>query len=328
MTANANFKRRVRARAAKTGESYTSALQHFPLTDDQHSSLRLAVAQSLPATDPADADGFRAAGEGIRRLMTDAAAAGARLVHFPEGATCSPDKWLLSSTGPDEVGPSDWTRFCWDALRSELEAIAALARRLRLWTVVGAVHQLTPPHRPHSSLYVISDRGELVTRYDERMLSNTKLSHMYAPGAEPVTFVVDGVRFGCLLGMEVHFPELFLEYERLDVDAVLFSTIGSPVPDNLGAFATEAQAHAGTYGYWVSFAATTHDAVNAPSGIASAGGQWAARCPAVDEPALAVLDLHDPAENLARPWRRRARSGIYEPHRPHADPRHQSRTAF
>jgi hypothetical protein len=42
-----------------------------------------------------------------------------------------------------------------------------------------------------------------------------------------VTFDIDGLRFGLLLGMEVHFPELFIEYERLDVDCVLFSTVVS-----------------------------------------------------------------------------------------------------
>jgi len=30
-----------------------------------------------------------------------------------------------------------------------------------------------------------------------------------------VTFDVDGVRFGCLLGMEVHYPELFADGKYL-----------------------------------------------------------------------------------------------------------------
>lgn len=64
---------------------------------------------------------------------------------------------------------------------------------------------------------MISDRGAVATRYDERMLSHTKVSYLYAPGSVPVTFEADGVRFGCALGMEVHFPEIFGEYERLDV---------------------------------------------------------------------------------------------------------------
>jgi predicted amidohydrolase len=291
-------------------------------------SIRLAVAQSTAAVDPRDTAGLRAAGRGLRRLMREAHEAGARLVHFPEGATCSPDKHVMSIDGPDQVGPSDWDRFAWDVLRQELQQIATLARELSLWTVVGSVHRLTPPHRPHNSLYVISDRGEVVTRYDERMLSNTKLSYMYTPGSTPVTFEVDGVRFGCLLGMEVHFPELFLEYERLDVDGVLFSTTGSPDPDNRGVFATEAQANAGTYAYWVSFAATTQDSVNAPSGIVSPQARWLARCGFDESPGLAVVDLDDGAENLARPWRRTARDGIYYPHIVHDDPRSSARGGF
>ena len=50
---------------------------------------------------------------------------------------------------------------------------------------------------------------------------------MYAPGATTVTFDVDGVRFGCLLGMEVHYPELFAAYEQQGVDCVLFATTGA-----------------------------------------------------------------------------------------------------
>lgn len=132
----------------------------------------------------------------------------------------------MSSTGPDDVGPADWGRTDWTTLAEELRAIAVLAGELRLWTVLGSLHPLTPPRRPHLSLYVISDDGAITTRYDERMLSNTKVSHMYTPGSAPVTFTVDGVRFGCALGMEAVFPEVFLEYERLDVDCVLFSTHG------------------------------------------------------------------------------------------------------
>ncbi|WP_329348310.1 hypothetical protein OG226_07075 [Streptomyces sp. NBC_01261] len=115
----------------------------------------------------------------------------------------------MSVDGPDAVGPADWDRCQWPALRAELAAIAEPARELRLWTVVASVHRLTGPNRPHNSLYVRSDRGEVVTRYDERLLSRTKVSYTYSPGVSPVTFDVDGTRFGCLLGREIHYPELF-----------------------------------------------------------------------------------------------------------------------
>jgi len=231
MTANKNFKRRVRARAAKTGESYTAALRHFRTTPQEEltqraKNIHIAVAQNRICDDPSNVEQLRACGSEIRDLVQQARRKGARLVHFPEGALCSPHKLVMSSDGPDKVGPADWSRANWDILQDELLAVAAVAKTLEIWVVLGSIHQLTPPNRPHNSLYVISDKGKVVTRYDERMLSSTKISFMYSPGSSPVTFEVDGFRFGCSLGMEVHFPELFLEYEQLDVDCVLFSTTG------------------------------------------------------------------------------------------------------
>lgn len=345
MTANRNFKRRVRARAARTGESYTAALRHFrpvPMGDAMPENtqpefasttsapLRLAVAQCTVRGNPGDRAALQAGGDEVRHLMHAAHRAGARVVHFPEGALCSPHKLAVSATRP-EVGPADWSRCAWDVLHAELAATARLARDLRLWTVLGSVHPLTPPHRPHNSLYVLCDQGELVTRYDERMLSNTKVSHMYTPGADPVTFTVDGVRFGCLLGMEVHYPELFTGYERLDVDCVLFSTAGGAPGD----FAVEARGHAAANSYWVSFAALAGPGAGpaAPSGVIAPDGTWAARCPAAGDPAVAVADLDDNPESvatavrLARPWRRTARDGRYTAHLV-ADPRSADRTVF
>ncbi|XVV13872.1 carbon-nitrogen hydrolase family protein [Actinoplanes sp. CA-131856] len=324
MTANRNLKRRVRARAAKTGESYTAALRHFrttPRGDSMRStSVRLSVAQLRVGTDPGDTAALRESGDQIRDLMRQAHAAGARLLHLPEGALTCPDKRILSTTGP-EVGPADWERADWATLASQLREIAALAGELRLWTVLGSVHPLTPPRRPHLSLYVIADDGTIATRYDERMLSNTKVSHMYTPGSEPITFTVDGARFGCALGMEAVYPEIFGEYERLDVDCVLFSTHGPGVPTNNGPFALQSQALAAANSYWVSYAGTAQDAPNAPSGIVTPTGDWLTRCPPAPSAAIVTADLDLSAENYARPWRRVARSGLYTQFQAPADPR-------
>jgi predicted amidohydrolase len=323
MTANRNLKRRVRARAAKTGESYTTALRHFRLTEPgaavpSTKHLRLAVAATQPTHD-LTAPAIRAACAHIRDLMREARAAGARIVHFMEGATGIPHKRAMSSTGPDTIGPADWTRLDATALREELRAIAALAGELGIWTVLGSVHPLSVPHRPHNSLYVIADTGKLVTRYDERMLSNTKVSHLYSPGTAPVTFEIDEVRFGCLLGMEVHFPELFEAYEKLGVDCVLFSSTGAPTGNE--AFATEARAHASVNNYWVSVA------MSDGSGIVGPDGNWLART----ESGLAVAELDESGAEIpvfmARPWRRTARGGLYEAYQVD-DPRSDARDAF
>ncbi|MFF2012673.1 carbon-nitrogen hydrolase family protein [Streptomyces sp. NPDC058195] len=336
MTTRKNFKRQVRARAARTGESYTSALRNLrpaPSADagtdaDSPGSVRLAVAQTPVREDPQDAGALRASGREVRSLMREAGARGARIVHFPEGALCFPGKYVMSADGPDTAGPADWDRCQWPVLRSELAAIARLARELRLWTVIPSVHRLTGPNRPHNSLYVISDRGTVVTRYDERLLSRTKLSYLYAPGISPVTFDVDGVRFGCLLGMEIHYPELFAQYETLDADCVLLSTTGvSP-----GNAAAQAQGHAAANGYWVSLSVPTQHSATAPSGIVAPGGDWLARCPVDGSPSVTVAHLDDSSAfaaasvAYARPWRRESRAGIHTGHRV-TDPRSQDRTA-
>jgi predicted amidohydrolase len=333
MTHNRNLKRRVRARADKTGESYTAALRQVragapEATVPPARSVRLAVAQTTLYDDPRDAAALRASGEELRRLMRQAAEAGARIVHFCEGASCAPNKRIMSSTGPAEIGASDWDRFEWGVFSEELERTRGCARALGIWVVFGAVHRLSRPHRPHNSLYVVSDRGELVTRYDERLLSNTKISYMYAPGSIPVTFEVDGVGFGCALGMETHFPEIFTEYERLNVDCVLFSSTGDGLPHGGGAFAAEALGHAASNSYWVSFAVLAKHSPSAPAGIVGPQGRWVAQCPADGTPALALADISiDPADP-SRPWRRTARAGIYEPHLVAGDPRSDGRNSF
>jgi predicted amidohydrolase len=336
MTARRNFKRQVRARAARTGESYTSALRHFRQTPSEDvmseagnpKRVRLAVAQTPVREDPRDVDALRESGRQVRALMRGASARGARIVHFPEGAICFPNKLVMSVDGPDAVGPADWDRCQWPVLRAELAAVAELARELRLWTVIASVHRLTGPNRPHNSLYVISDRGEVVTRYDERLLSRTKVSYLYSPGTEPVTFDVDGVRFGCLLGIEIHYPELFAEYERLDVDCVLFSTTGvSP-----GNAAAQARGLAAANSYWVSFSVPTQHSATAPAGVVAPNGDWLERCPADGRPSVAVVDLDDGSEaaaeavTYARPWRRESRARLHAEHRV-TDPRSEDRTA-
>ncbi|HLM90092.1 MAG TPA: hypothetical protein VK284_13915 [Streptosporangiaceae bacterium] len=132
---------------------------------------------------------------------------------FPRHGSPQPSLTLgAASHNPaaDDIGTRRTARFGWEAQQAELRSIAEYAASLKLRTVVGAVHRLTAPHRPHNNLYVIDNHGRVVTRYDERMLSNAKVSYMYTAGSSPITFDVDGVRFGCALSMESVYPELFL----------------------------------------------------------------------------------------------------------------------
>lgn len=293
--------------------------------------LRLAVAQNTVPSDPYDPYGLEAAGAGIRRLMAEAAAAGARLVQFPEGSIVYPDKHVVSSTGPDTLGEADWDRAAWDVIGEQAEAIAAYAGRLGIWTTFGAPHRLTAPNRPLNGYYVVSDEGRLVDRYDKRFLSHTEISLLFTPGSRPLVFEVDGFRFGTALCIEVQFPELFAEYERLDVDAVLLSTDGVAASP-----ATIVQAYGAVYNYWLGFSVAAQNSTVAASGIIAPGGAWLVHCAGDGRPGIAVADLErestDPrievALQHARPWRRKARAGLYDGRCADGDPRSDLRTAF
>jgi predicted amidohydrolase len=277
--------------------------------------IRIAAAQIPVTWDPA------ANGDAVREQMVAARDAGARLVHFPEGA-------ISGYAYGSKQALAGWS-IDWPAVQHQLDCTARLAARLGLWTVVGCGHRLTPPNRPHNSLYVISDEGQLIGRYDKRWCSNTELTGWYSPGFTPMTFDVDGFRFGSALCIEINFPELFIEYRELGVDCVLFSSFSDdPVFDVL------ARAHAASHTYWVSVSVPTQCSAVTPSGVIGPHGNWLDRCPAEGTADLVCVDLDrtdpalDMALNKARPWRKLARAGeIYESRRVD-DVRSTDRTHF
>jgi predicted amidohydrolase len=301
MTANRNLKQRVRARARKTGESYTAARHQLA---GGPKSLKVAAAQLPLLPDPGDPGQVRAGGVAVRALMRQASSQGARLVHFPEGALTTPGKRVMSSTGPDDIGPADWDRADWAGLTRELDEVTRLAGQLRLWTVVGGIHRPASVARPSNCLFVISSQGRLAGRYDERMLSKTKSTLMYTAGRDPLVFTAAGLRFGCALGMETHYPELFTAYEEQDVDCVLFSTHGNT--EFPGIFAIEAAGHAAANSLWVSYAGPAEPDAP-PAGLAAPDGTWATRC-APGTPGLAIADVTTSTGSMARVWRRTART--------------------
>ncbi|MFF0338864.1 carbon-nitrogen hydrolase family protein [Kribbella sp. NPDC004875] len=270
--------------------------------------VRIAATQSTVREDPTDGALLRESGDEVRALMRQAAKDGARIVHFTEGAICFPSKRVMSELGPDEIGPSDWTKADWTALQGELDQIAALSRELGIWTVIPSVHQV-PDTRPHNSMYVLSDQGKIVARYDERMLSTTKVTWMYSAGKDPVTFDVDGVRVGLMLGLDVLFPELFTEYDRLGADVVLVSYASSGGSnDHIG---VQVRGAAANNTSWVSLAATADPNAGLASGVSGPGGQWLVQCAADGTPSVAVAELQtDEVTKIGRDFRQRTRERV------------------
>lgn len=272
-------------------------------------TLRIAIAQTTIDADP------RANGRTVRRLMREAAEGGARLVQFPEGC--------LSGYAKEQH--ADWEQLDWTVVDEEHRAVATLAAELRLWVVLGSTHRLTPPHRPHNSLYVISDEGEVVGRYDKRYISHTEVNRYYAPGFEATTFDVDGFRFGCVICVEINFPELFAEYERAGVDCLLLSAY--PVD---AIFEVKARAHAAINGYWVAMSTPTQTAHLMNSELIAPEGTVLGRANGGEELVFGELDrgAYGGILGLVRPWRASARDGEIYRTRKVDDPRSVARTGF
>ena len=261
----------------------------------------IAAAQSIVSNDIAEN------GRTIRALIAQAANEGARLVNFCEGALSGYSKAQIPA-------PEDWRNVDWNGHAAELEAISETCGKHKIFASVGSAHPLGASHPPFNSQHVFSDAGKLLGRYHKRYLSNSELSGWFTPGLGPFTFEVDSYKFGCLACIEVHFPELFMEYERLNVDAILFSSYGIR-----NFFQIALRAHAGFNCLWISGATPAQTANEGPAGIIGPDGKIVSNCSAEQKNALAfaTLDRNDPVYdiplNKARQWRREARRGeIYK----------------
>ncbi len=165
----------------------------------------------------------------IKRQMRAARARGADVAHFCECA-------LSGYAGSDFA---DYGRFDWPALSARTEQIIELAGNLGLWLVLGSTHPLSGGHKPHNSLYIVSDQGVLVDRYDKLFCAGDKdatagdLAH-YSPGSHFSTFVINGVRCGAQICHDYRYPELYREYQRRDVQLMFHSFhAGNMTPERL-----------------------------------------------------------------------------------------------
>lgn len=151
------------------------------------------------------------------RQLAQAKAAGAHLVHFSEACL----------SGYLGVEIKSHRQFDWDRITSAMRQVISAAKQHRLWVVIGCNHKLTGRHKPHNSLYVINDKGELINRYDKMFCTGSSAKEYdlryYSPGELFVTFEVRGVKCGLLVCHDYRYPELFREYKRRGVELMLVS---------------------------------------------------------------------------------------------------------
>jgi predicted amidohydrolase len=148
----------------------------------------------------------------IKRFIVEAALNDADIVHFSEAA--------LSGYPPIDV-PS-FQDFGWDRLRSETHEIMSLARKHNIWVVLGSAHYISANEKPLNCLYVISDAGQIVDRYDKSMLTGGD-SRFYTCGNHTVVLELSGFKLGLLICYDSCFPEMYNIYRHKGVTIMLHS---------------------------------------------------------------------------------------------------------
>ena len=148
----------------------------------------------------------------IQKFMHAATKKHADIIHLPECA-------ISGYAGTDLETLSAYN---WQLLRSESEKIVSLAGQLGIWTILGSMHQLTEPNKPHNSLYLISPDGRLIDRYDKRFCTERDLLH-YTPGDSFVYFDVNGVKCSLLICFDLRFPEIYRALRKENVECIFQS---------------------------------------------------------------------------------------------------------
>ena len=235
----------------------------------------------------------------IQRLITQAANKGCRLIQFPEGALSGYCKTQITT----------WHGYDWPLLQKEFQAISNVARAHSIWVVLGSAYNQGAGKLPYNSLLVISDKGDVVVRYDKRFISHGELQGWYSPGKKAVTFTVDGLTFGLALCLEVQFYEIFDEYRRQNVDAVLLSAYAD---DPM--FEVTARAHASLNNYWLGFSVPSNTPTPLHSSLIGPNGYIQEKSPVgANGLAIGSINPHDIRWDVpitkAKPWRKLARKG-------------------
>ena len=303
--------------------------------------LQVATCQFPTSDDVRANSGF------VLGQMREAASRGADVAHFPEAC--------LSGYAGNDMASNEHVD--WAGLSAAMREVMALAAELKLWVVVGSAHQLTPPHKPHNSLYFISDEGRVVDRYDKRFLSGDAacttgdLAH-YSPGDHLSVVDIKGVRCGALICVDCRYPELYRAYKREGVELMFHSYNAAHVSD---AHWAEIETQIGAEHQQLN-PATTYPGITQPAMMHAAAGSnhmWiscpnssAARScwpsffvrpdgvvtgrlrPEETGVLLSIVDTDARYYDSTEAWRDRAMAGILHSGELVADPRSEDRTGI
>src|SRR5215210_7274458 len=128
----------------------------------------------------------------IKDFIKEAALQKADIVHFSEAS--------LTGYPPGDI-PS-FNNYDWDALSKETKEIMTVAKQFGVWVVLGSAHYIDSGVMPTNCLYIISNKGEIVDRYDKSMLTDggdSSDDSFYSPGNHITTININGFECGFLI---------------------------------------------------------------------------------------------------------------------------------
>ncbi len=153
----------------------------------------------------------------ILRQMQDAKSHWCDVIHFPECAL----------SGYVGVDMDSLDHINWTLLKESVEQIMEWAHHLGMWVILGSTHPLSEGNKPHNSLYMINNYGELIDRYDKMFCAGQsattgELAH-FSSGNHFSLFTINGIRCGTAICHEYRYPELYRELKKRSAQVVFHS---------------------------------------------------------------------------------------------------------
>ncbi|MFC2098532.1 carbon-nitrogen hydrolase family protein [Bacteroidota bacterium] len=152
----------------------------------------------------------------IRKQMRYASLQNADIVHFSE----------CNLSGYAGIDFNQINRQEYSILQESVLDIRGLVANLGIWVILGSHHFEQGMKKPFNCLYLIDNKGEIVDRYDKRLLAGLhgdRDPEYYFPGKGPVVFRISGFKCGLLICHEWRYPELYREYFKMNVDIIFQS---------------------------------------------------------------------------------------------------------
>jgi predicted amidohydrolase len=148
----------------------------------------------------------------IKQYIEEAAGNKVDIVHFSEAA--------LSGYPPGDI-PS-FENYDWETLRQATYEIMSLAKEKNIWVILGSAHYLSENDKPMNCLYIISNEGKIMGRYDKSMLTGGDAKY-YSAGNHIEVIEVKGHKMGFLICYDSCYPEMYNIYRHRGVKLMFHS---------------------------------------------------------------------------------------------------------